>query len=44
MIMSNHAPLTCSVLDGEQCGLAGFADDHEQSGMIVAGAETGSSG
>jgi hypothetical protein len=32
MIMSNRAPLTCGVLAGEQCGLAGVPDDHEQSG------------
>ena len=33
---SRHAdfahPLTCGVLAGEQCGLAGVPDDHEQSG------------
>ena len=36
--MSNHAPLTCGVLAGEQCDLAGFPDDHEQSGTVVMAA------
>jgi hypothetical protein len=40
MIMSNNTPLTRSVLDGEQCGLAGVPDDHEQSGAAIAGAGT----
>ena len=36
--MSNHAPLTCGVLAGEQCDLAGVPGDHEQSGAVVMGA------
>jgi hypothetical protein len=34
-IMSNRAPLTCGVPAGEQCGIAGVPDDHEQSGAVV---------
>jgi len=39
--MSNHTPLTCGVLGSEQSGLAGFPDDHEQSGWVTAGAGWG---
>ena len=31
VIMSNRTSLTCGILSREQCGLAGFPGDHEQS-------------
>ena len=40
MIMSSHMPLICSVLLGEQCGLAAVPDDHEQSGTVIVGTGT----
>jgi hypothetical protein len=42
MIMSNHMPLTCGVLMGEQRGLAGVPDDHEQWDAAVVGSGLGS--
>jgi len=35
MITSNHVPLICGVLFGEQRGLAAVPDDHEQSGTVA---------
>jgi hypothetical protein len=34
-IMSNRMTLTWDVPAGEQCGLAGFPGDHEQSGAVA---------
>ena len=43
-IMINHMPLTCGVPVSEQCSPAGFPDDHEQSGAVLAGWVPGSPG